>query len=438
MSMPVVLPLPDRVSLVQLRKQAKALLAAWRAGDPEALALARGFHPRGDRPPTEEWPALADAQVVVAGRHGFASWARLVHHLRLDPAARALQIVDRLFQSTLGPVSAPATVGEVLTRRAELMWQAHRDGHPAAAALLRAAGGARRYDEAVRNGLTLDQVRAAVAREHGFADWAGVMAQGDQPVDPRFEAAVDAIVSGDLEALRALLDTYPMLVRARSPFGHHATLVHYIAANGVEMSRQWQSPRNAVQILRVLLEHGADPDAVCDTYNGGSAQTPLCLLVSSCHPAEAGVQAGLVGELCRGGANANGLDDDGLPLWTAITWGYPAAAEALARSGARVDNLVFAAALGDLPLVETCLAGHTGQARSGQRIGAGGPVLNQDHMIEYALIYAVGHGRREVVEFLLTTHPDLNVTEPVFHGTALGTARYHGRADIEALLLASM
>jgi ankyrin repeat protein len=139
--------------------------------------------------------------------------------------------------------------------------------------------------------------------------------------------------------LHALLETDPGLVRARSPFGHHATLVHYVAANGVESTRQWQSPRNAVQVLRILLRHGADPNAVCDTYDGGSAQTPLYLLVSSMHPAQAGVQGSLVEELCRGGANPNGLDEDGLPLWTAITYGYPAAVDALARSGARVDNL---------------------------------------------------------------------------------------------------
>ena len=52
------------------------------------------------------------------------------------------------------------------------------------------------------------------------------------------------------------------------------------------------------------------------------------------------------------GARVDGLDDDGTPLWTAITFGYTDAAEALVRCGARVDNLVFAAALGRLDAVE--------------------------------------------------------------------------------------
>jgi ankyrin repeat protein len=359
----------------------------------------------------------------------------------LPPQARALHAMNRLFQTTLGPVDESSTVGRVLDRRVDLVWQEHLDGHRAAAELLRTAGGSRRYDEAVSRGLTVDDVRAAIAREHGFADWAGVTAERDRPMDRHFEAAVDAIVSGDLDTVHTLLNAHPDLVRARSPFGHHATLVHYIAANGVEMSRQWQSPRNAVGILRILLRHGADPDAVCDTYGGGPSQTPLCLLVSSTHPAVAGVQAGLVEELCHGGANPDGRDDDGLPLWTAITFGYRDAVDALARSGARVDNLVFAAAVGDLARVEAYLRGDervTGkQARSAQRIGAHGPLLDSNHLIEYALIYSAGLGRRAVVEALLASGPDLGVTEPVFHGTAAGAARYQQRHDILALLEAT-
>jgi hypothetical protein len=50
-------------------------------------------------------------------------------------------------------------------------------------------------------------------------------------------------------------------------------------------------------------------------------------------PASAGVHSGLVEELCRGGANVDGLDDDSLPLWTAITFGYTEAFGPLRRPG---------------------------------------------------------------------------------------------------------
>jgi hypothetical protein len=439
--MSVVRPLPDRPNLTNLRKQAKALLAAWRAGDRQALAQVRDFHPGGERLIATGRHALADAQLAVARGYGFASWTHLVRHLRLTPAAQARHTIDLLFQATLAPDDATNTVEQVLDRRAELVWQAYLDGRPVAARLMREAGGAERFDEAVSRGLTLDDVRFAIARDHGFADWAAVAAHRDLPVDRHFEAAADAIVSGNQDTLRALLDTHPALAQSRSPFGHHATLVHYVAANGVEGSRQWQSPGNAVEVLRILLQHGGDPDAACDAYGGGSGVTPLYLLVSSAHPAAAGVQAGLVEELCRGGANPNGLDEDGWPLWTAITFGYPAAVDALARCGARVDNLVFAASVTDLPKVKEYLRGDgqllADQARSAQRIGVRGPLLDPDHLIEYALIYGSGLGRRAVVEFLLAGHPDLGVREPTFHSTAAGMARYHHRDDIVALLEAS-
>ena len=437
--MSVAPPLPDHPNLANLRKQAKSLLAAWRAGDQQALTRARDLHPRGERLLAMGRHSLADAQLVVARGYGFASWARLVQYLRLAPGAQALHTIDRLFQATLAPAGEPGTVGQVLDRRVEVVWQAYLDGRPAAGELLRAAGALRGPDEADERGLTIDDVRGAIAREHGFADWAAVAAHRDQPVDAHFESAAGAIVSGDPDALRALLDTHPALARARSPFGHHATLAHYVAANGVESSRQWQSPRNAVQVLQILLRHGADPDAVCDAYGGGL--TPLCALVSSAHPARAGVQDGLVEEFCRGGANPDGLDEDGLPLWTAITYGYPAAVDALARCGARVDNLVFAAAVGDMPRVRNYLrdGGPLSGDRPGsaQRIGARGLVLDPDHLIEYALVYSAGLGRRAVAELLLAEGPDLSVTEPVWRSTAAGMARYHHRHDILALLEAS-
>jgi hypothetical protein len=147
--------------------------------------------------------------------------------------------------------------------------------------------------------------------------------------------------------------------------------------------------------------------------------------VSSCHPANAGVQEALVEELCRGGAKPDGLEDDGLPLWTALTFGYTGAAEALVRCGAEVDNVVFAAALGDLDDVN--------HARSAQRVGHDGRAI-ADHMLEHALIFAAGGGHRQTVEFLLTRGPDLGFAEPTFSATALGAARYHGRQDIVDLL----
>jgi ankyrin repeat protein len=271
-----------------------------------------------------------------------------------------------------------------------------------------------------------------VAQQHGFQDWADAWAHREERVDRRFEAAADAVVSGDRAALETLVAADPTLVRARSAYGHRATLLHHVAANGVEAARQW-SPPNAPDIAGVLLAAGADPDAGSNAY-GGTCVTTLCLLVSSCHPADANVQADLVDVLCRGGARPDGLEDEGAPLWTAITSGYTRAARRLVACGARVDNPIAAAALGDLASLERYF-GEEGRsvpipALRGERFFSHGRPFDASHLLEYALCYAAFHGQRAAVQFLLSRNPDLRVKEPAHGSTALGMARYpHHRAE---------
>ena len=74
---------------------------------------------------------------------------------------------------------------------------------------------------------------------------------------------------GEVDALRTLLDARPELVPA-TPFPHHAMLLHHVAANGIEVERQLQSPPNAVDVARLLLERGADPDAYATPTAAGT------------------------------------------------------------------------------------------------------------------------------------------------------------------------
>ncbi len=73
--------LPVRASLEQLRKQAKELLRAFRAGVESAVQRVRAVNPRTADPAVASTVTLADAQFVLAREHGFESWARLVHHV---------------------------------------------------------------------------------------------------------------------------------------------------------------------------------------------------------------------------------------------------------------------------------------------------------------------------------------------------------------------
>lgn len=210
-------------------------------------------------------------------------------------------------------------------------------------------------DEAIgRAALTDADARLAVARAYAFLDWASLEALVTAGNDPqsavaRFEAAVEMVVEGHLEALQEAVRVDPALVRARSsrvtcfdPPRHRATLLHYIAANGVEGDRQ-RSPANAPAIAKALLEAGADPNALADLFGGQC--TTFSLLVSSDPPARAGVQIALIDTLLDHGA---GLEPRGegnwvSPLMTALVFNFPAAAETLARRGAPVDSLAAAA-----------------------------------------------------------------------------------------------
>jgi hypothetical protein len=271
---------------------------------------------------------------------------------------------------------------------------------------------------------TLADAQRVLARAHGFETWTEFADHVDGIAGNGFEAAADAVVRGDEGTLGSLLRTDPGLARGRSARQHHVTLLHYVAANGVEDFRQ-KSPPNAVAIAMILLDAGAEVDALADTYHGGPAQTTLNLLVSSVHPASAGVQVALVELLANCGAALDGVADDGSPLLTALGFGYPAAAQALAARGARVDNVLVAAGLGRLEIV---------RARAGvDRVIADpwrGDVTDPE---ELALVWAARYGHIEVVEFLLDRGVPVTAMDNM---TPLHWAAAHGHMSLIELLLA--
>jgi ankyrin repeat protein len=270
---------------------------------------------------------------------------------------------------------------------------------------------------------TLDAADAqlVIAQEHGFETWADVLAfaaavRDDGPV-ARFEAAADAVVAGDVPALRALLLVHPELAPARSTRRHRATLLHYVAANGVEGGRQ-KTPANAVEVAKVLLDAGAEVDALADMYEHRC--TTMSMLVSSCHPAQAGLQAALAETLLDYGA---ALDGPG-SAWqsairTALAFGYGDTAEALARRGANLD-LAAAAGLGRTAEAARLLPAADGQSR------------------HVALALAAQHGHADVVRLLLDAGADPSRFNPDgyhAHATPLHHAALFGHADVVRLLV---
>ena len=368
-----VLPLPPRPSLDQYRKRAKDLAKASRSSDRDVV---------------RQWAS---------------AWLEALATLHDEPIT-------------------PFVQGSIARAAAEIERHVHEHGTS--------------RDEP----FGLSDAQFLIARAHGFASWAVFSGHLDERAYSgsearEFETAADAVVTGDLTTLDALLATNPSLVRARSPRMHRATLLHYVAANGVEDFRQ-KSPANAVAIARRLLTAGAEADALAETYGGGNDQTTMNLIVSSTHPDEAGVQTLLVDVLLDFGAAINGLNDDGSPLMTALAFNYPAAAEALARRGARVDTVLTAAALGDVEKVRHMVL-EGGTLRGDVPLTAPSWMhLGHDPRahVALALVWACRFSRAPVVELLLEKGVDANSAD-TDRMTALHWAAASGRLELIDLLL---
>ena len=195
------LPLPSQPNLEQYKKQAKDLAKACRADDPDCI-------------PT---------------------WA-----------AEWIERLVRLQGASITP-----------QRRASFDRQRERVAEFARSKLTNANDG--------RPKCALTDAQFVIARVHGFMSWPKFSKHVEAlnrktSALSKFELAVEAIISGNTELLRQLLRDNPGLVRARSTREHQATLLQYVAANGVEGYRQ-RIAKNAVELATILLKAGAEVDA---------------------------------------------------------------------------------------------------------------------------------------------------------------------------------
>ncbi len=230
-----------------------------------------------------------------------------------------------------------------------------------------------------------------------------------------FDAAVDAMINGDGAALSRLLRANPELVRSRSTSPHRSTLLHYVSANGVEDVLQ-KTPKNIVEIAKLLLDAGADVNAESDAYGGHS--TALNLTATSCHPENAGVQIELMTLLLERGARIGDSDVN-----ACLHNGRGAAAEFLAARGGTLD-LEAAAGVGRLDLVERWFAADGGLK----------PPATRDQMAD-GFAWACEYGRTSVVAYLLDRGIRADETLRQYGQTGLHWAAYGGHASTVRLLL---
>jgi len=398
--------LPAHPNLEQYKKQAKDLLKAWKAGAPEALARMRKHPPRSAK------LTLAGAQFVIAREHGFDSWPSFAQQIK------ALSGEDSLAAAWKSAENA-VVAGDV--ERLERLLREHSQ-------MLRTERPQTSWLGGLAPDYSAGDARSIIVRNQCFENWGQFAAfatalKDGQSAPARFERAADAIVTGEARTLEKLLRDDPVLVRARSLRRHHSTLLHYLGANGLEGYRQ-RTPKNAVQIAEILLDAGAEVDALADMYRGGC--TTLGLVATSIHPKVAGVLHELIDVLLGHGAR---LDAPGSGHGAALVNGCLAngraeAAEYLARRGAPLD-LEGAAGVGRLDLVESFF--HS----DGSLKNAATPAQMKD-----GFTWACEYGRTEVVEYLLDRGLDAGELLPRPHGqTGLHWAAHGGHVDaVKALL----
>jgi hypothetical protein len=355
----------------------------------------REHHPH----PARDTLELADAQLVIAREHGEESWPKFTQQIERAsghvPATAWKTAEDAIVAGDV------AVLERVLCEYSDRLQKQRPQSW---------------WNNTLAPSYDAGDARAIIARTHDFKSFEDfdaftkAIADKSSPV-ARFEAAVDAIICGDLATLRRLLHDHPNLIRARSVRVHHSTLLHYVGANGIEAFRQ-HTPANAVTIAETLLDAGAEVDAVADMYRGS---TTLGLVATSLHPKRAGVQQALMQLLLDRGATLDhpaAVGGQSL-VQSCLANGRPDAAEYLVSRGAAFD-FVSAAMLGRLDVVRTYFDED------------GGVAVTKPEM-ERALVSPWNKSDSAVAAFLLDRGVDVNAQAAGF--TAVNMAATMGQAE---------
>ncbi len=260
----------------QLKRQAKELLASYRAGDPDAVIEVTRYYRKAD-PATF---ALHDAQLVLARAYGFESWPKLKAFVDGATVSRLMAAVR---------AGDMASVRKMLEARPEIvnMDASDNDEHRALhyAVLMRSVAMVRLLMEHGANpriGIyphRIPTTALAIATERGYDEIVGVIrdveekrtgvpAAGpptDTSTDPGPRELHDAVMRGDARAAVAFLESSAEFrdnpERIRRPDVGGITMLHVASA------------RLMIDLVAWLLEHGADVHA-----RNWSGLTPIDML----------------------------------------------------------------------------------------------------------------------------------------------------------------
>ena len=257
-------PLPDEPNFDQLRTQARDLQRAVRSGDPDALAEVVDAGLTVEIDPGAAGFQLSRAQLVVARRYGFTSWARLKRHVEV--IQRYSRFPDRLV------AGEPLDLADRFLRMACLTYE---DGGPAQWAEARTLLGEHPeiadgniYTAAIvgdTNSLRriLDADPGAADREGGPYRWTPLVYLAYARQDPTISR--DAVIGATDLLLEAGADPNAGFLwhGLPSPF---TVLTGVFGEGEAGPVRQPRHP-HSLALGRVLLEAGADPNDAQALYN---------------------------------------------------------------------------------------------------------------------------------------------------------------------------
>ncbi len=201
---------------------------------------------------------------------------------------KSIKMIRDLHTDILELKKTSTTIKEFISLQAERLFEAH--GFGSTAVIFHLACWCKPLigkpaEEIMKTPLSLALAQQTIAAEYGFASWKDVENLAKTKFDTDFEDCIDNMLSGKLQLLQNTLTENPHFATQRSQYGHQATLLHYLAANGVESYRQI-TPMNAADIAQTLIDAGADANAHAQIYGSSDVRG---LLLSSAHPANAGV-----------------------------------------------------------------------------------------------------------------------------------------------------
>jgi ankyrin repeat protein len=272
--------LREHPDLEQLKRQAKELLEAFRAGDADASAEVNARFRKADRANF----ALHDAQLVLARSYGFDSWPKLkayVDGVTVQRLAEAVRAGD------VGRVRAMLQVRPELTNMDMAENNEHRALHYAVFArsremvkVLMAHGADARKGIYPHRRATSAHT---VAVERGYAEIVAIIEEEESrrrgTATPAPDELADLIAAGDESQALAMLESDPTLAGTRNRNGWSA--LHLAAAAASHPLAAW------------LLAHGADVNArgpggltaLDQAARAGSEGRPVAMLLRA-HEAE--------------------------------------------------------------------------------------------------------------------------------------------------------